>query len=137
MEEKREEEKTDISLCGWRTNECLERDGKRRNEGVRGEGGRRGEAHKAMGHGGWTDSICSRLAVALVMDGEPARPRRKRWRNTGKEREKTSNFLSFFGCSLVKTVCVSVDSKRGLTDRWTNKRGKVTKRHVSQRGKST
>lgn len=49
-----------------------ERDVKRRNEGVR--GGRRGEAHNAMGHGGWTDSICSQLCVALVMDGELERP---------------------------------------------------------------
>lgn len=42
-----------------------------REEEERGsERGRRGEAHNAMGHGGWTDSICSRLSVALVMDGE-------------------------------------------------------------------
>lgn len=33
-----EEEKTDISLSGWRTNGAPERDVKRRNEGVRGEG---------------------------------------------------------------------------------------------------
>ena len=38
-------------------------------------GGRRGEAHNAMGHGGWTDSICSQLSVALVMDGELERHR--------------------------------------------------------------
>lgn len=37
------------------------------------EGGRRGETHNAMGHGGWTDSICSQLSVALVMDGELGR----------------------------------------------------------------
>lgn len=42
-----------------------------REEEERGsEGGRRGEAHNAMGHGGWTDSICSQLSVAPVMDGE-------------------------------------------------------------------
>lgn len=45
-----------------------------REEEERGsEGGRRGEAHNAMGHGGWTDSICSQLSVALVMDGELGR----------------------------------------------------------------
>lgn len=47
-----------------------------REEEERGsEGGRRGEAHNAMGHGGWTDSICSQLSVALVMDGELERNR--------------------------------------------------------------
>lgn len=47
------------------------------------EGGRRGEAHNAMGHGGWTDSICSQLSVALVMDGELERHRASR-----KERQR-------------------------------------------------
>lgn len=52
-----------------------------REEEERGsEGGRRGEAHNAMGHGGWTDSICSQLSVALVMDGEL-----ERRRESGKE----------------------------------------------------
>lgn len=46
-------------------------------------GGRRGEAHNAMGHGGWTDSICSQLSVALVMDGEFGRHRVR-----GRERER-------------------------------------------------
>ncbi len=45
-----------------------------REEEERGsEGGRRGEAHNAMGHGSWTDSICSQLSVAPVMDGELVR----------------------------------------------------------------
>lgn len=53
-----------------------------REEEERGRaGGRRGEAHNAMGHGGWTDSICSQLSVALVMDGETLRAREggRRW----------------------------------------------------------
>ena len=57
-----------------------------REEEERGsEGGRRGEAHNAMGHGGWTDSICSRLSVALVMDGEL-----ETHRESGKEGETKS-----------------------------------------------
>lgn len=56
------------------------------------EGGRRGETHNAMGHGGWTDSICSQLSVALVMDGELERHREKqkggRWSDSGKNRTK-------------------------------------------------
>lgn len=56
------------------------------------EGGRRGETHNAMGHGGWTDSICSQLSVALVMDGELERHREKqeggRWSDTGKKSTK-------------------------------------------------
>jgi len=61
-----------------------------REEEERGkEGGRRGEAHNTMGHGSWTDSICSQLSVVLVMDGEVERHReqgkegdrgRKRWK---------------------------------------------------------
>ncbi len=55
-----------------------------REEEERGsEGGRRGEAHNAMGHGGWTDSICSQLSVALVMDGELERDRERE--RAGKE----------------------------------------------------
>lgn len=55
-----------------------------REEEERGsEGGRRGEAHNAMGHGGWTDSICSHLSVALVMDGELGRHR-----ESGKEGQR-------------------------------------------------
>lgn len=55
-----------------------------REEEERGsEGGRRGEAHNAMGHGGWTDSICSQLSVALVMDGEL-----ERHRESGKEGDR-------------------------------------------------
>lgn len=110
MQEKREEEKTDISLCGWRTNECPKRDGKRRNEGVRGEGGRRGEAHKAMGHGGWTDSICSRLSVALVMDGEPERREGKeggRQENRGKKVKLSFILWTPFGQNSVR-VCGGV-----------------------------
>lgn len=41
------------------------------------ERGRRGEAHNAMGHGSWTDSICSRLSVAPVMDEELERHRER------------------------------------------------------------
>lgn len=57
-------------------------------------GGRRGEAHNAMGHGGWTDSICSQLSVALVMDGEFGRHRvRGRERERGKERGKPAKHM--------------------------------------------
>lgn len=49
-----------------------------REEEERGsERGRRGEAHNAMGHGSWTDSICSRLSVAPVMDEELERHRER------------------------------------------------------------
>lgn len=55
-----------------------------REEEERGsEGGRRGEAHNAMGHGGWTDSICSQLSVALVMDGELGKHRESRKEGDG------------------------------------------------------
>lgn len=49
---------------------------KRRNEGK--EGGRRGEAHNAMGQGGWTDSICSQLSEALGKAGETRRAKGRR-----------------------------------------------------------
>lgn len=60
-----------------------------REEEERGsEGGRRGEAHKAMGHGGWTDSICSHLSAVLVMDGELQRRERAGKEGGGEAEEK-------------------------------------------------
>lgn len=50
---------------------------KRRNKGKK--GGRRGEAHNAMGQGGWTDSICSQLSAALGNAGE--------WERQGEQKE--------------------------------------------------
>lgn len=76
-----------------------------------------------MGHGGWTDSICSQLCVALVMDGELERPGecgnegdgetagedREEDRKQREKEAKTPNFLSFFRHFLVKTQSVSVE----------------------------
>lgn len=75
------------------------REGREEEERGR-EGGRRGEAHNAMGHGGWTDSICSQLSVALVMDGELGEtPRAREGGRQEKFEEATiiGSVLSLFG----------------------------------------
>lgn len=53
----------------WRTNRAVAREEEEEERGS--ERGRRGEAHNATGRGGRTDSICSPLSAALVMDEEP------------------------------------------------------------------
>ena len=109
-----------------------------REEEERGSaGGRRGEAHNAMGHGGWTDSICSRLSVALVMDGELGRDteragrrerRKKRERERGREEREgielgegtekgagKSNFGVFCHYFDERTRCVEGRAARFIT----------------------
>lgn len=134
-----------------------------REEEERGsERGRRGEAHNATGHGGWTDSICSRLSVALVMDGglERHRARDRRQRDWGRKRWEREEGRRSNGAGRPIAACVRlplilwvlflgpyrvrlwrrvINSNKGMTDRWTDKRARVTKRvrRLSQRRKGT